>query len=82
LSEVSVVFDLSASASLMAASVPILLSSLNENEMKQQITLPERFSEVRDVFDLSASDNSTTPSVPILFPVLSEHEMKQQGNYS
>jgi hypothetical protein len=37
LSEVSVVFDLSASDNLMTPSSPMLLSELSEHEMKQQI---------------------------------------------
>jgi hypothetical protein len=74
-------FDLSASANLMAPSLPILLPVLSENQMKQQAVLL-RSSSVRVEFDRSASDNLKAPSLPIILPILSENEMKQQVCYS
>jgi hypothetical protein len=66
------VFNLSASANLMAPSSPISLSVLSENhETKQQVLLL-RISEVKEGFDLIESDNLITPSVPSS-PVLSEN---------
>jgi hypothetical protein len=54
-------FDLSASDKLKAASAPMSLSVMNENEAKQHVCLLLRSNSVRDVFDLSASDNMMAP---------------------
>ena len=80
MSEVSVVFDLSASNNLIAPSLPIVLPVLSENEMKQWV-LQLRSSEVIDELDLSTLDNSSTSVVQILLSVLSENETKEQVHY-
>jgi hypothetical protein len=75
------VFDLSASASLMAPFVPISLAVLSERSKKATSLLQWRLSEVRHGIELSASDNLIIPSSPILLPVSSENELGQQILY-
>jgi hypothetical protein len=67
-SEVREVFDFSASDNTITPSVPIPVSILSENEMKQH-TLPVRSSEARDEFDRSASDSLAVPSIASSFAV-------------
>jgi hypothetical protein len=76
LREVRDVFDLSASANLLAAPLPIELSIWSEYEKKLTSLIPLKLSEVIDEFDLSTSDNLSPTSGPILLPILGEIEMK------